>query len=168
MPLPVYLCATKYDTLAKTDPALHRIVLTSLRAAALEHGAAMFCFSRTDRVLLGHARAALAAAAFGSESKRVVLLDSSKPIVSPFGSDSAANIGAAPDAPGLPSGSSASDPEDSEPWVRAVDAIAPMTKEEEKAWREESKVRKGAGTSRASFEDEAARYPEPAVDALRL
>ena len=101
LPVPVLICANKFDTLKSTEPESLRILARTLRALAHSNGASLLYTSRAHRdTLLKNYRARLTAHVMASSSgggkAAAPSLDHTQHISLHAGQDSFAQIGDAP------------------------------------------------------------------------
>ena len=101
LPVPVLICANKFDTLKSTEPESLRILARTLRALAHSHGASLLYTSRAHRdTLLKNYRARLTAhvmaSASGGGKAAAPSLDHTQHISLHAGQDSFAQIGEPP------------------------------------------------------------------------
>lgn len=151
--VPLMIVAARYDEFMDIESVRRKPLLSAMRYIAHVHGASLLCVSRRDKTQLSHFRALLNHYVFHTDRKRTAQTDPARPLMVPAGCDSLESIGA---PPGASLGEVMEGPIEARlaPWRKAVEAYFP---------RERSADDEDAKAS----EDEAQRWMEPSVDAMR-
>jgi hypothetical protein len=98
----VVVAGHKYDAIRDADLPKRRAVVAALRYLAHCYSAHLVTTSTRDKGTLGVFRAVMGHCVFGSEGRRAPAVDLNRPIVVPAGSDSLEGIGLPVAVPGVP------------------------------------------------------------------
>ena len=179
LPLQLVVVGAKFDALRDADSPKRKAVLAALRYLALMHGGAAVTTTTRDKATLGAFRSLVGAAVFGTDVRRTPATDINKPLYVPAGADSLEAIGlplAVPGAGPVTRSDLESGPFEAPPAAGAaggggadagwpggdadddidVDTLLPPLSDI---------AAKGVPVV---FKDEAAAFPEPLIDMMRV